>query len=124
MKLERHRNHPLAFLSICCFVLGVVLGTIGPNDFLGDLYDDFAVVAPFLAVACWSAAAVLAVLALKSVTKAQDNFLDLKCPQCGHDIRSQFHLENPSCPECGTALDTGKWVSSCDTTNAPPSDVS
>jgi len=119
VKFKRHANHPLAFLSICCFFLGVVLGTIGPNDFLGDRSDDLAVVAPFLAVACWIAAAVLAVLALKSVTKAQDNFLDLKCPRCGHDIRIQFRLENPSCPECGTALDTTKWVSPCDSTNAP-----
>ena len=117
MKLKRHTNHPLAFLSICCFFLGVVLGTIGRN-FLGDLYDDFAVVAPFLAAACWIAAVVFAVLALKSVTKAQDNFLDLKCPRCGHDIRIQFRLRNPSCPECGTAVDTRKWVSSGDSANA------
>ena len=118
MKLKRHANHPLAFLSSWCFFLGVVLGTIGPNDFPGDRSGDLAVVAPFLAVACWIAAVVFAVLALKSVTKAQDNFLDLKCPRCGHDIRIQFRLENPSCPECGTAFDTRKWVSSGDSANA------
>ncbi len=109
MKLTRHPNHPLAFLSICCFFLGTILGTIGPNEFLGELSDEYVAVTPFLVAACWIGAALLALFALKSVTRPQDNLLNLKCPRCGHDIRVQFHRENPSCPECDTAFDTTKW---------------
>ena len=42
--------------------------------------------------------------------RRRNALLNLRCPNCGFDIRGQFTAAREKCPECGCGLNLGRWV--------------
>lgn len=97
----------LVRLLLAAIVLLVL--ALGAMAFLGHqapYLAEVAIIAPLLAGLIFF---VSRIPKANEEISRQDAMLNLRCPRCGYDIRMQFKDDQSHCPECGSALDYGRW---------------